>query len=148
MTPAVFLDRDGTLVVQKDGSYIKSVSEVVFKNQHIYPMLAWFQHEGYLLIVVTNQAGINKGVVTWDEVKTVNEHIVKTLSKHKIKIADVYVCPHRIEEKCRCRKPEPGLIIRASKDHKIDLANSVIVGDRDMDIDAGFRAGLKRAIRV
>lgn len=148
MMPAVFVDRDGTLIEQKDGSYISSVDEVKFKNQSIYPMLNWFQREGFLIIIVTNQAGINKGLVTWEQVDRVNKHVVMELSKHRIKVTDVYTCPHRIEENCDCRKPQPGLILKASKEHKIDLASSIIIGDRDMDVEAGFRAGLKRAIKI
>ena len=148
MIPAVFVDRDGTLIEQKDGSYISSANEVKFKNQNIYPILNWFQKEGFLIIIVTNQAGINMGLVTWEEVDRVNKHVVMELSKHKIKVAGVYTCPHRIEENCNCRKPQPGLILKASKEHKIDLANSIIIGDRDMDVEAGFRAGLKRAIKI
>ena len=148
MIPAVFVDRDGTLIEQKDGSYISSLDAVRFKNQSLYPILNWFQKEGFLIIIVTNQAGINKGLVTWEQVERVNNHVVMELSKHGIKVTDVYTCPHRIEENCNCRKPQPGLLLKASKEHKIDLANSIIIGDRDMDVEAGFRAGLKRAIKI
>jgi D-glycero-D-manno-heptose 1,7-bisphosphate phosphatase len=148
MIPAVFVDRDGTLVEQKDGSYISSINEVKLINQDVYPLLNWFQKEGFLIIIVTNQAGINKGLVTWEQVDRVNEYVVRELGKHKIKVTGVYTCPHRIEEDCNCRKPKPGLILRAGREHKINLANSVIIGDRDMDVEAGFRAGLKRAIKI
>ncbi|MBM3898198.1 MAG: HAD-IIIA family hydrolase [Thaumarchaeota archaeon] len=148
MIPAVFVDRDGTLVEQKDGSYISSINEVKFINQNVYPLLSWFQKEGFLIIIVTNQAGINKGLVTWEQVRRVNDYVVRELDKHKVKVTDVYTCPHRIEENCNCRKPQPGLILRASREHRIDLANSVIIGDRDMDVEAGFRAGVKRAIKI
>jgi len=148
MIPAVFVDRDGTLVEQKDGSYISSINEVKFINQNVYPLLSWFQKEGFLIIIVTNQAGINKGLVTWEQVRRVNDYVVRELDKHKVKVTDVFSCPHRIEENCNCRKPQPGLILRASREHRIDLANSVIIGDRDMDVEAGFRAGVKRAIKI
>ena len=95
ITPAGFIDLDGTLVEQKDGSYIFSVKEVKFKNKRLYPLLSQFQEEGYLLIIVTNQAGINKGLVTWDQVRRVNSYIINTLKKHGITITYVYVC--RIE---------------------------------------------------
>ncbi len=148
MTPAVFIDRDGTLVEQKDGSYISSISEVRFKNKNIYPLLTELQDHGFLLVIVTNQAGINKGLVTWAQVKKINAYIVRELKKHGIHVTAVYVCPHRIEEGCSCRKPQPGLILQASKEHDIDLGSSIIIGDRDMDVEAGFRAGLRKAIRL
>lgn len=148
VTPAVFIDRDGTLVEQKDGSYISSLKEIRFKNQHLYPLLIQLQKNGFLLLIVTNQAGINKGLITWDQVERVNSYIVNSLKKHGIIITDVYVCPHKIEENCACRKPQPGLILQASKEHRVSLKDSIIIGDRDMDVDAGLRAGLRKAIRV
>jgi len=88
-------------------------------NTSIYPLLTELQSQGVILLMVTNQAGINKGIVTWAQVTKINRYIVRELRKHGIHVAAVYVCPHRIEEHCRCRKPQPGLILQASKEHDI-----------------------------
>ena len=97
---------------------------------------------------MTNQAGINKGITTWEQVNLINEHIRTYLENKGMKILDIYVCPHRIEESCQCRKPQPGLLLKASKEHDINLAESIIVGDQDMDIEAGKNAGLKKVIKI
>ena len=60
----------------------------------------------------------------------------------------VYVCPHKIEEHCNCRKPEPGLLLQAAKEHNIDLENSIIIGDHEKDLEAGRRAGIKKVIKI
>mgnify|MGYP001196087596 CR=1 FL=1 len=143
----LFLDRDGTVVVQKDGSYLANVEEVSFKNDNIEFILN-LNDEKLPVIIVTNQAGINKGITTWEQVNLINEHIRTYLENKGMKILDIYVCPHRIEESCQCRKPQPGLLLKASKEHDINLAESIIVGDQDMDIEAGKNAGLKKVIKI
>ena len=143
----LFLDRDGTVVVQKDGSYLANVEEVSFKNDNIEFILN-LNDEKLPVIIVTNQAGINKGITTWEQVNLINEHIRTYLENKGMKILDIYVCPHRIEESFQCRKPQPGLLLKASKEHDINLAESIIVGDQDMDIEAGKNAALKKVIKI
>ena len=94
---AVFLDRDGTIVRQIDGSYLSSINQIKL-IETIYPVVASLQNEGYIIIIVTNQAGINKGIVTSEQVDKINQHIINSLKKYNIEITDVYVCPHKIEE--------------------------------------------------
>lgn len=145
--PALFIDRDGTIVRQIDGSYISSINQIELIKT-IYPVISLLQNEGYVVIMVTNQAGINKGIVTRKQVDEINQHIIQSLKKYGIEIFDVYVCPHKIEEKCKCRKPEPGLLLKAGEEHDLDLENSVIIGNSDMDTEAGRRAGLKKVIKI
>lgn len=144
---AVFLDRDGTIVRQIDGSYLSSINQIKL-IETIYPVITLLQNEGYIIIIVTNQAGINKGIVTSEQVDKINQHIINSLKKYNIEITDVYVCPHKIEEHCNCRKPEPGLLLQAAKEHNIDLENSIIIGDHEKDLEAGRRAGIKKVIKI
>ena len=71
-----------------------------------------------------------------------------TTAKKASEVSAVYVCPHRTDEKCKCRKPEPGLLLKAAEEHNIDLGNSVIIGDSDKDTEAGLKAGLKKVIKI
>ena len=91
----LFLDRDGTIVVQKDGSYLANLEEVSIKNDNIESILN-INDEKMPVIIVTNQAGINKGIITWEQVNLINEHIKTHLENKGMKILDIYVCPHRI----------------------------------------------------
>ena len=106
------------------------------------------QNEGYLVIIVTNQAGINKGILSNELVDEINQHIIRLLKKQGIDVSAVYVCPHKPEEQCKCRKPQPGLLLKAAKEHDIDLENSIIIGDTDKDTEAGLNAGLKKVIKI
>ena len=114
----------------------------------IFPAILMLQIEGYLIIMVTNQAGINKGILSKEQVDEINQHIIQSLKRQGIEVSAVYVCPHRTDEKCKCRKPEPGLLLKAAEEHNIDLGNSVIIGDSDKDTEAGLKAGLKKVIKI
>ena len=146
-SPALFIDRDGTIIKQIDGHYISSIKQIEL-IENIFPAVIMLQNEGYLIIMVTNQAGINKGILSNQLVDEINQHIVKLLKKRGIDVTAVYVCPHKPEEQCKCRKPQPGLLLKAAKEHNIDLENSVIIGDTDKDTEAGLNAGLKKVIKI
>ena len=146
-SPALFIDRDGTIIKQIDGHYISSIEQIEL-IENIFPAILMLQNEGYLIIIVTNQAGINKGILSNEQVDEINQHIIQLLKKQGIDISAVYVCPHKPEEQCKCRKPQPGLLLKASKEHNIDLENSIIIGDTDKDTEAGLNAGLKKVIKI
>ena len=146
-SPALFIDRDGTIIKQIDGEYISSINQIEF-IETIFPAILMLQNEGYLVIMVTNQAGINKGILSHEQVDEINQHIIQSLKRHGIEIAGVYVCPHKTEEKCKCRKPEPGLLLKAAEEHNINLENSIIIGDSEKDTKAGLNAGLKKVIKI
>ena len=131
-SPALFIDRDGTIIKQIDGHYISSIEQIEL-IENIFPAILMLQNEGYLVIIVTNQAGINKGILSNEQVDEINQHIIQLLKKQGINISAVYVCPHKPEEQCKCRKPQPGLLLKAAKEHNIDLENSIIIGDTDKD---------------
>ena len=146
-SPALFIDRDGTIIKQIDGHYISSIEQIEL-IENIFPAILMLQNEGYLVIIVTNQAGINKGILSNELVDEINQHIIRLLKKQGIDISAVYVCPHKPEEQCKCRKPQPGLLLKAAKEHNIDLENSIIIGDTDKDTEAGLNAGLKKVIKI
>ena len=146
-SPALFIDRDGTIIKQIDGHYISSIEQIEL-IENIFPAILMLQNEGYLLIIVTNQAGINKGILSNEQVDEINQHIIQLLKKQGIDISAVYVCPHKPEEQCKCRKPQPGLLLKAAKEYNIDLENSIMIGDTDKDTEAGLNAGLKKVIKI
>ena len=146
-SPALFIDRDGTIIKQIDGHYISSIEQIEL-IENIFPAILMLQNEGYLIIIVTNQAGINKGILSNEQVDEINQHIIQLMKKQGIDISAVYVCPHKPDEQCKCRKPQPGLLLKAAKEYNIDLENSIIIGDTDKDTEAGLNAGLKKVIKI
>ena len=146
-SPALFIDRDGTIIKQIDGHYISSIEQIEL-IENIFPAILMLQNEGYLVIIVTNQAGINKGILSNELVDEINQHIIRLLKKQGIDVSAVYVCPHKPEELFKCTKPQPGLLLKAAKEHNIDLENSIIIGDTDKDTEAGLNAGLKKVIKI
>ena len=146
-SPALFIDRDGTIIKQIDGHYISSIEQIEL-IENIIPAILMLQNEGYLVIIVTNQAGINKGILSNEQVDEINQHIIQLLKKQGIDISAVYVCPHKPDEQCKCRKHQPGLLLKAAKEYNIDLENSIIIGDTDKDTEAGLNAGLKKVIKI
>jgi D-glycero-D-manno-heptose 1,7-bisphosphate phosphatase len=144
---AVFLDRDGTL--NEDPGYISDPENVI-----LYPdtgdALALLKKYGFLLIVISNQSGIARGLMTRDEVDAVNDRINQQLSEFKVKIDAFYYCPSHpdfsSEEECICRKPSPKLIFEAAKEFNIDLNSSYFIGDTVADVQCGKNAGIKTVL--
>ena len=136
---AVFLDRDG--VINKNRSnYVKNISELkILPN--IPESIKKLKYFGFLVIVVTNQSAINRGLTSHENVNKIHQTIENFLKKNKTSIDAFYYCPHKPDENCICRKPKPGLIIQASNDFKIELKSSWMIGDNDSDVKAGKLAG-------
>jgi histidinol-phosphate phosphatase family protein len=143
---AVFLDRDGVLNVKRE-DYVKSIGELrAMPDAGRY--LALLQKKGYLLIIVTNQSAVNRGIISKDELDLINAALVKELERSGCSINAVYVCPHKPDESCGCRKPMPGLLLQAARELGVDMPNSWIIGDSDTDLEAGARAGCKGGIKL
>lgn len=147
---AVFIDKDGTLI--PDIPYNVN-PDLITLSEEVIPGLQLLEAEGYLLIIISNQSGVARGYFPIEALKGVEEKITELLSDHDIKIKDFYFCPHYTEgtvEKyivdCDCRKPKPGMILRACKDHNIDAINSWMIGDILNDVEAGNRAGCKTVL--
>lgn len=136
--PAIFLDRDGTII--EDTGYIKHASEVKF-YPFTFKALDLLQ-EHFLLFIITNQAGIAKGLITDKEVEEVNNHILNTLKKQGVAIYDVFCYPHKSEDNCICKKPKTYFIETARQLYNIDLSKSYIIGDHPSDVQCGINAGI------
>ena len=141
MKKAVFFDRDG--VINADAWPLTKIENVV-----LVPKIAEAikkLNPDFLIIVVTNQGSIARGFSTVEEIKAINNFIIQELENQGAKIDGVYFCPHHQDftGSCKCRKPEPGMILQAAKEHDIDLSKSFIIGDKTSDIMAGKNAGIK-----
>ncbi len=144
---AVFLDRDGTINVEK--GYVHRIEdfELIPGVPHAIRLL---REAGFLVIVVTNQSGVARGYYPLDAVRSLHRHMDEELAKSGVAVDAYYVCPHYpegVEEEyskvCHCRKPLPGMLMEAAKDFSIDLASSYMIGDRLSDVEAGLRAGCR-----
>lgn len=143
MKKAVFFDRDGVINSDYDHYYIYRPGDVIL-NPGIPELLKNLRERGYLIIIVSNQGGISKGLYTREDVEKTNDMILRLLDLHKIKIEEIYYCPHYHEiEKCICKKPDSLMIEKALGRFKIDPSLSWFVGDRETDVQAGQKAGLK-----
>jgi D-glycero-D-manno-heptose 1,7-bisphosphate phosphatase len=136
----IFLDRDGVINRNRDNDYVKSWDEFEFlpNSRHAIKLLT---DAGYQLIVITNQACINKGIIssqTLDEVHRKMTHELKKAGGH---IAAIYHCPHRDDDGCDCRKPKPGMLIQAASEHGVELTDAYLIGDSTRDIEAGQQVG-------
>ena len=153
MTSAVFLDRDG--VINVDHGYVSTWDQFEFLPG-VPEALRKLQDAGYLLIVVSNQSGIGRGYYSEADVVSLNQAIAQHLeSTVGVTLSDFYHCPHHPTEaegefrrQCDCRKPAPGMIQRAVLDHGIDVKTSLLVGDKDSDIEAGRAAGVAALFKV
>jgi len=142
--PAVFLDRDGTLI--EDRGHLRNPAEVVFFPD-TFAALRKLQRR-FMLFLVTHQGGIGQGLVTAQAVASVNAHVVSELAAAGIRLAEVYVCPHRRDEGCACLKPAPHFLLQAAERHGVDLSGSFTVGDHPHDVELAARAGARAGIYV
>jgi D-glycero-D-manno-heptose 1,7-bisphosphate phosphatase len=135
---AVFLDRDGTIVADKhflaDPAGLELLPGAVEGLREL-------QRLGARLVVVTNQSGVGRGYFPASAVERVHEGLRALLEEDGVELDAIYSCPHSPEEGCSCRKPAPGLFLRAADDLGIDLDASFVLGDRDVDVEAGRRIG-------
>ncbi len=141
LNPAVFLDRDGVLCrtfVRNGKSYAPRELKNFILMPNSHHLVNLLQRAGFKVIVVTNQPDIGNGFVALSIVESMHKKLF-----NKTKIDDVFLCPHRQDEGCNCRKPNPGMLLAAAEKHKIDLGKSYMVGDRASDVVAGQRAGCK-----
>jgi D-glycero-D-manno-heptose 1,7-bisphosphate phosphatase len=137
---ALFLDRDGTLMV--DTGYVRDPAEVRLIDGAT-AALRRARALGYELIVVSNQSGVGRGLIQQREYEAVHARLLELLSAEEISLDAVYVCFHRPDDGCACRKPAPGLILEAARARDIDLSTSIMIGDKDSDVAAGRAAGTR-----
>jgi len=143
---AIFLDRDGTLC--EEVGYVNHLS-----RSRLLPgsleAIRLINQAGLLAVVTTNQSGVARGYFSQDLVEAVHAQLLSAISSEGARLDAIYYCPHHPSEGsppwravCECRKPKPGMILRAAREHDIDLAGSYVVGDSVVDIEAGAAAGL------
>lgn len=143
MSKALFLDRDG--VINIDYGHVHTKENFKF-IEGIFELCMTFQKQGYLIIVITNQTGIGKGYYTDKTFNELNEWMILKFNEVGVSVTKTYYCPHVPEDNCFCRKPNPGMIIEAMNDYSIDLSKSFLIGDKESDIQAGKKAGIKHLI--
>jgi len=146
MKRAVFIDRDGTINVEKD--YLYRIEECEF-IPGVAEAIRLLNHAGYLVVVVSNQSGIARGYYTEEDVDALHRYMAGELAKQGAVIDAWYYCPHHPSGKgsyslpCNCHKPLPGMLTTAARRHDIDLEASVMIGDKLVDIDAGKAASCR-----
>jgi histidinol-phosphate phosphatase family protein len=145
LSRAVFLDRDGVLTRERQ-DYIKTPDELEILPGLEAPLLE-IQKRGFRIVIITNQSVIGRGLTTHREMSKIHEKLRRELGRFGCTIDAIYYCPHRPDEECDCRKPNPGLILKASNELGIDTARSWMIGDKDMDLEAAKRAGC-RGIKI
>lgn len=141
MQKALFLDRDGVINVEKD--YLYKIDDFEFVDG-IVELCRYYQDNGYKIFVVTNQSGIARGYYSDDDFAKLSEWMIKEFAKYGIDIANVYYCPHHpdISGECECRKPKPKMLLDAKKEFDLDMKNSIMIGDKQRDIEAAINAGV------
>jgi D-glycero-D-manno-heptose 1,7-bisphosphate phosphatase len=150
--PAVFLDRDG--VINKERGYVHLIEDFHFIDG-VFEACREMSRAGYRLIIITNQAGIARGYYTEEVFQCLTNWMLNEFRQQDIDIDGVYYCPHHpvygvgeYHRDCNCRKPSPGMIHLAAKEHSLDLGSSILVGDKATDIEAGRAAGLGCCVLV
>ena len=142
---AVFLDRDGTIIVHEP--YLSSPDQLKLLP-NAAEGIRLFREQGYLTIIVTNQSGIARGFFDEERLVLIHKKLMRMLEEAGITIDDIYYCPHHTEGvieqyalDCDCRKPKPKMLLDAARQHRIDLTQSIMIGDSDVDVLAGKNAG-------
>lgn len=141
---AIFLDRDGVLNENR-ADYVRSWDEFVFLPG-TFTALRRLANVESMIVVITNQAGVGRNLISSARIDEIHQKMVEEIGRHGVQIQHVFLCPHTVSDRCTCRKPEPGMLLRASERLDIDLTQSVFIGDALTDIEAGRRAGCRTVL--
>ena len=141
----IFLDRDG--IINKEINYLHKIDEFEFIDG-IFNACLYFQSLSYKIIIITNQSGISRGYYTESDYQKVTQWMLKQFKYKNISILDIFHCPHGANSTCDCRKPNPGMFIEAKAKHNIDMAQSWMIGDNEIDVIAANSAGIYNTILV
>jgi D-glycero-D-manno-heptose 1,7-bisphosphate phosphatase len=144
MHPAIFLDRDGVLIENRS-DYVRDWSQAKIIPEAIHA-LSLAPVRNYRIVIVTNQSAIGQGLVLQENVDEINRRLVNVIQHHGGHVDAIYVCPHRPDDDCFCRKPRPGLLLQAAKELSLDLQRSWMIGDAWSDVQAGEAAGMRGTI--
>lgn len=145
MNRGVFLDRDGTIIEEK--VYLHRPEDVV-----VFPKAAealkTLQSAGFLLFIVTNQSGVGRGYFRLEDVELVHEHLSQKFSQSGVKFTNIYIAPEAPDQPTHGRKPSPQFLFEARDEFRVDLARSYMIGDKLVDLECGWNAGIKKSILV
>jgi D-glycero-D-manno-heptose 1,7-bisphosphate phosphatase len=137
---AVFLDRDGTVIIDK--IYLNDPNGVEYFPR-VFEAMQMLRDAGYVFVIVTNQSGVPRGLVQIENIDKIHHVMAKDAAKHDLKYAGFYYAPYSVESNHPMRKPNTGMLDAAARDLGIDLSQSWMIGDRMSDVEAGHRAGTK-----
>ena len=141
----IFLDRDG--VINKDINYLHKIDDFEFIDG-IFDACLYFQSLGYKIIIITNQSGISRGYYSELDYQNLTQWMLAKFKKENINILDIFHCPHGPNSTCDCRKPKPGMFLKAKTKHRIDMEKSWMIGDKEADVIAANAAGIEKTILV
>jgi D-glycero-D-manno-heptose 1,7-bisphosphate phosphatase len=144
MYPSIFLDRDGVLIENRsdyvrDWSQVKIIPEAI-RALSLAPM------KQYKVVIATNQSAVGRGLILLKTANKINQRLINLIREHGGQIDGVYMCPHKPEDGCSCRKPLPGLLLQAANEMSLDLQRSWMIGDAWSDVHAGQAAGMRGTI--
>ena len=149
MSKALFLDRDG--IINEDFGYVFEPEQFVFKTE-IFPLIKKFRQAGYKVFIVTNQSGIAREYYSAEDFIVLTQWMLTELNSLEASVDDVYYCPHHpvagkteLTMTCMCRKPQPGMFFRAAEEYNINLHESIMIGDKQSDMEAAIAAKLTQA---
>tara|TARA_Y100000589_G_C27104857_1_gene609636 strand:- start:8 stop:562 length:555 start_codon:yes stop_codon:yes gene_type:complete len=148
---AVFLDRDG--IINKDFSYVFEKKNFIF-NEGIFDLLRIFEKNKFLIFIITNQSGIARGIYSEKQYHQITDYYKSILKSLGIRISGIFHCPHHPDfsrdpfSNCNCRKPKPGLFFKVQKEYKINMVESIAIGDSLRDLEAAYLSGIKKRIFI
>lgn len=137
----VFIDRDG-VINRNRGDHVKNWDEFVFLPHAVDSLVELTRH-GFRTVILTNQAVVNRGIVSRETIDEIHTRMLAVLEAAGARVEAVFYCPHRPEERCHCRKPQPGLLLQAADRLGIDLSQSYLIGDAVADVAAGRAVGCR-----
>ena len=141
----IFLDRDG--VINKEINYLHKIDDFEFIDG-IFDACLYFKSLGYKIIIITNQSGISRGYYTENDYQKVTQWMLNQFKYKSINILDIFHCPHGPDSTCDCRKPKPGMFLKAQDKHNTDMEKSWLIGDKERDVIAANEAGIENTILV
>jgi D-glycero-D-manno-heptose 1,7-bisphosphate phosphatase len=140
---AIFFDRDGTLI--EDKVYLNDPDAIVYLPD-VFKSLERLRDAGYVFVIVTNQSGIPRGLVTVENLEEIHRRIAVKFRQHGIEFVGMYYAPYSVESNHEMRKPNAGMLLRAAAEHALDLQRSWMIGDRITDVEAGRRVGCRTVL--
>ena len=141
----IFLDRDG--VINKEINYLHKIDDFEFIDG-IFDACLYFQSLGYKIIIITNQSGISRGYYSHSDYQKVTQWMLDQFRYKNINILDIFHCPHGPDSTCDCRKPKPGMFLKAKDKHNTDMEKSWMIGDKERDTIAANSAGIDNTILI